>query len=123
MQEIPSPTPPALFNALYVLAIAVAGVLGSLITSFINRKKVRPEISVLEAGAEKTRAEARKLDGETINLFCNRIDELVEINLELRKKIDLCEIRSRHHEAQERRMKALLMLHGIKYSEFDLPKT
>ena len=123
MQEIPSPTPPALFNALYVLAIAVAGVLGSLITSFINRKKVRPEISVLEAGAEKARAEARKLDGETINLFCNRIDELVEINLELRKKIDLCEIRSRHHEAQERRMKALLMLHGIKYSEFDLPKT
>jgi hypothetical protein len=122
MQEIPSATPTALLNALYVIAIGVAGVIGSLVTWFINRKKVRPEISALEAGAEKTRAEARKLDGETVDLFCDRIDELVQINLELRRQCELCEIRSRHHEGQQRRMLALMELHGIKYSELDNPK-
>jgi hypothetical protein len=126
MQDNPSASPHALLDALYVLAIGIAGAIGSLVTWFINRKKVRPEISILEAdaektraGAEKTRAEGRKLDAETINLFCMRIDDLVAINLKLSQKIDLCEIRSRHHEAQEKRMKALLDLHGIKYSEMD----
>jgi hypothetical protein len=122
MQETPTASSRALIDVLYLLAIGVAGGIGSLITWFLNRQKVKPEILILEASAEKTRAEARRLDGETVNLAWDRIDELTEINFELRKQLDLCEIRGRHHEAQERRMLAIMELHGIKYSELDKPR-
>jgi len=105
-----------------MIAIPLAGAAGALVTRFLNRKKVRPELSILEASAEKTRAEVRRLDGETIDLAYDRILELVEINRELSKQLDLCEIRGRHHEAQEKRMLAIMSLHGIKYSEYDEPK-
>lgn len=111
-----------LLDFLRILAIPLAGALGYLGSWFLNRKKIKPEVSVLEASAEKTRAEARKLDGETIRDAWERIDELILINFELRKQLDMCEIRSRHHEVQERRMLALMELHGIKYKEFDEPK-
>ena len=122
MQETPSSTPHALLDYLYMIAIPLAGAVGALVTRFLNRKKVRPELSILEASAEKTRAEVRRLDGETIDLAYDRILELVESNRELSKQLDLCEIRGRHHEAQEKRMLAIMSLHGIKYSEYDEPK-
>lgn len=122
MQENPQILPHTLLQVLYLLAIALAGGLGALIDRFINRKKITPEVAILEASAIKIRAEARKLDGETIDLAWDRIDDLTAINSELTKKLDLCEIRSRHHETQEKRMLALMELHGIKYKEYDDPK-
>lgn len=122
MQENPSASSHAILEALKILAIPLAGVLGALIAKLFEWNRRKPEISVIQASAEKTRAEARKLDAETVDLFCDRIDELVEINSELRKQLDLCEIRGRHHDNQQKRMLALMELHGIKYSEFDTPK-
>ena len=122
MQEHSPATPHALLDFLYVLAIPIAAGVGALVNRLLNRKRVRPELLILEASAEKTRAEVRKLDGETIDLAYDRILELVEINRELSKQLDLCEIRGRHHEAQEKRMLAIMSLHNIKYSEFDEPK-
>lgn len=122
MQENPSASSHAFLEALKILAIPIAGALGALIAKLFEWSRRKPEISAIHATAEKTRAEARKLDGETINLAYDRIDELTEINFELRKQLDLCEIRGRHHEEQEKRMLALMALHGIKYGEFDEPK-
>lgn len=126
MQENPSASSSALLEALKILAIPLAGALGALVARLFEWGRRKPEISVIQASAEKgradaekSRAETRRLDGETINLAYDRIDELTEINFDLRKQLDLCEIRGRHHDAQQKRMKALLDFHGIKYSEFD----
>lgn len=113
----------ALIDLLKVLAVPLAAGIGALGQWLFNRQKRQLEASVNEATAVKTRAEARKLDGETLNMAWDRIDELTAINSELRTKVDLCEIRSRHHETQQKKMKALLDLHGIKYSEFDEPRS
>jgi hypothetical protein len=121
MQDNPTASSHVL-ETLRSFATPIALVIGLLIGHFIKLLKVRPEVSNLEANAAKTRAEARKLDGETIDLAHERILELVEINSELRKQLDLCEIRGRHHEQQEKKMLALMNLHGIKYNEFDEPK-
>lgn len=120
----------ALLDLLKNLQAPIGAVLGALAHWLFNRWKQKPETSILEATAEKTRAEARKLDGETINLAHDRIDELVVVNFQLRqdclalqKKVDMAEIRDRFNDQQKRKMKALLDIHGIKYSEFDEPKS
>lgn len=120
----------ALLDLLKSLQAPIGAVLGALAHWLFNRWKQKPEASVLEATAEKTRAEARKLDGETIDRAHDRIDELVIVNyqlrkdcLELQKRVDMGEIRDRFNEEQRRKMKALLDVHGIKLSEFDEPKS
>lgn len=112
-----------LLDFLYALAIPIAGGIGVLVTWFLNRKKRIGEVQFNEAGIEKTRAEARHLHGETLNLAWERIDELQVVNSKLRMELDLCEIRGRFNEQQQKKLKALLDVHGIKYSEFDEPKT
>lgn len=120
----------ALLDLLKNLQAPIGAVVGALAHWLFNRWKQKPEASVLEATAEKTRAEARKLDSETINLAHDRIDELVVVNFQLRqdclalqKKVDLADLRDNFNAEQRKRMKALLDVHGIKYSEFDEPKS
>jgi len=119
----------ALLDLLKSLQVPIGAVVGALVHWLISRWKRKPELSILEANAEKTRAEARKLDGETIDLAHDRIDELVIVNYQLRKEnlalqrdVDLAAIRDRFNEEQRRKMKALLDVHGIKLSDFDEPK-
>jgi len=130
MQEHSSSTSQVLVDLLKVLAIPVAGALGYLGSWFQNRKKIRPEIKILDANAAKTEAEARKLDGETVDRAYDRIDELVIVNFQLRqdclalqRQVDMAEIRDRFNEEQKRKMKALLDIHGVKYNEFDEPQS
>lgn len=130
MQEHSPSASQLLVDVLKVLAVPLAAALGYLGSWFHNRKKLKPEVSILEANAEKTRAEARRLDSETIDLAHDRIDELVVVNfqlrqdcLELQKKVDMAEIRDRFNDQQKRKLKALLDIHSIKYSEFDEPKS
>jgi hypothetical protein len=129
MQEQSSSASQVLLDFLKILAVPVAGGVGYLFSWFQNRKKLKPELSILEANAEKTRAETRRLDAETIDLAHDRIDELTIINYKLReeclalqRKVDMSEIRDRFNDGQRRKLKALLDLHNIKYSEFDEPK-
>src|SRR5688572_21098043 len=119
----------ALLDLLKSLQVPIGAVVGALVHWLISRWKRKPELSILEANAEKTRAEAKKLDGETLDLAYDRIDELVIVNYQLRKEnlalqrdVDLAAIRDRFNEEQRRKMKALLDVHDIKYSEFDEPK-
>lgn len=130
MQGNSSSASQVLLDFLKVLAVPLAGGVGYLLSWFRNRERQKPEISILEANAAKTEAEARKLDGETVDRAYDRIDELVIVNFQLRqdclaqqKKLDMAEIRDRFNEEQRRKMKALLDIHGIKYNEFDEPKS
>jgi hypothetical protein len=130
MQEHSSSTSQVLLDLLKVIAIPVAGALGYLGSWWQNRKKLKPELLVLDANAAKTRAEANKISGEALDLAYERIDELVVVNfqlrqdcLELQRKYDMAEIRDRFNDQQKRKMKALLDVHNIKYSEFDEPKS
>lgn len=130
MQEHSSSASQVVLDFLKILAIPIAGGIGYLFSWFRNRGRHKPELSILEATAVKTRAEARKLDAETIDLAHDRIDELLVINYKLReecfdlqKQVDMAKIRDGFNDGQRRKMKALLDVHGIKYSEFDDPKS
>jgi hypothetical protein len=128
MQEHSSSTSQLLLEFLKNLQAPIGAALGVLGHWLFNRWKQKPEIKILDANAAKTEAEARKLDGETVDRAYDRIDELVVVNFQLRqdclalqRKVDMGEIRDRFNEEQRRKMKALLDIHGIKYNEFDDP--
>jgi hypothetical protein len=130
MQEHSSSTSQVLLDVLKVLAVPFLAASGYFAAWIQNRKKLKPELKILDANAAKTEAEARKLDGETVDRAYDRIDELVMVNYQLRqdclalqRKVDMSEIRDRFNDGQRRKMKALLDIHGIKYSEFDEPKS
>lgn len=129
MQEQSSSASQVLLEFLKNLQGPIGAALGVLGHWLFNRWKQKPELSILEASAGKTEAETRKLDGETIDRAYDRIDELVEVNYQLRqdclalqRKVDMADIRDKFNDGQRRKMKALLDLHGIKYGEFDEPK-
>src|SRR5688500_9294318 len=124
MQDHSTSASQVLLDFLKVLAIPIATGAGYLLSWLQNRKKLKPELSILGANAGKTEAETRKLDGETIDRAYDRIDELVDVNYQLRqdclalqKKVDMGDIRDRFNEEQRKKLKALLDVHGIKYSE------
>jgi hypothetical protein len=128
MQEHSSSTSQVLLDILKVLAVPLAAAGGYFSSWVQNRKRLKPELKILDANAAKTEAEARKLDGETVDRAYDRIDELVKVNyqlrqdcLDLQKKVDLADLRDNFNAEQRKKMKALLDIHGIKYSEFDAP--
>lgn len=130
MQEQSTSTSQLLLDFLKILAIPLAGAIGYLGSWLQNRKKLSSEISFNEANAEKTRAEARKIDGETIDRAHDRIDELVLVNyrlrqdcLELQKKLDMAELRERVYDEGRRKTKALLDLQETSDSELDGPQS
>ena len=87
MQQTPPSSLTGLEYAVISIAVTLAGGIGAFLTWIINRRKLKPEISVIDATAEKTRAEARKLDGDTIHLAWQRIDELFAISENQRSQI------------------------------------
>lgn len=120
----------ALLDLLKSLQAPIGAVLGALAQWLFTRWKQKPEAAILVANAEKTRAEARRIDGEILDRAHDRIDELAAVNYQLRqdclalqKKVDMGDIRDKFNEGQRKKMKALLDVHGIKYSEFDEPQS
>lgn len=77
MQIPPSSSSGAVEQTILELAKFLAsGLVGSLLTYLNLRKKLKPEIQVIEATAAKTYAEARHLNGETLKDAYDRIEEL-----------------------------------------------
>lgn len=111
MQGTPPPAHTALYDALEWIAIPLASVIGAVLTWITLRKKIKPEIAVLSADAEKKRAEARQLDGSTVQLAWDRIDELQGIidGLRTAQIIQSTEAqrKDRKIEDQENRIKLL----------------
>jgi hypothetical protein len=102
------------------------GGLGGFLTWLIMRKKVKPEIRVIEATAEKTLAEARKIDGETLGDAYDRIKELHVIGDQQRVQISrlqlMCDKQNMELEFQESELKWLkgvLDAAQVKLSDYD----
>jgi hypothetical protein len=130
MQEHSSSTSQVLLDVLKILAVPLAAIGGYLGSWLQNRKKLQPELRILDANAAKTEAEARKTDGETLDRAYDRIDELVLVNyqlrkdcLELQKKLDIAEMREKLYDEGRRNTKALLDLQETKDTEIKPPST
>lgn len=124
----------------HLVYLALAAFLGyffkkghNWLTVWLNRKKPEAEIHLTEAGAEKTRAEARKIHAEADIQF-NAIVERLHIRLEemaatavkireerdeykLRNELQQIELKMR--DDQIKKIKGVLDLKGIRLSDFD----
>lgn len=102
------------------------GGLGGFLTWLVMRKKVKPEIRVIEATAEKTLAEARKLDGETLADAYDRIQELyiiadqqrVQVS-RLQLKCDKQDMELEFQESEIKWLKGVLDAAQVKLSDYD----
>lgn len=88
MQSVPQEPLSTSQHLLYLLATLIAGGLGAFLTWVINRQKVPVEITAIHASTEKTLAEARHLDGVTLQSAYKRIDDLHCIVDELREDLE-----------------------------------
>lgn len=144
MQEA-SPIPHSLVGQIiYAVTLLLSGTtVGGLIIHLLNRRRLNTES---EAQAAKAKAEARKLDSETINQAYDRIEELHEIIDQLRAKqeTDRLEIlrlsqveyisAQQHSQLEQQRielgladqqikkMKGFLDAKGLKLSDLDEPR-
>lgn len=145
MQETNTIPHSALGQMLYTLVVLLSGGAGgSLILHLLNRRRINSESA---AQAEKTKAEARHLDSETVNRAYDRIEELHTIIDELRaekekdrlellrmshleyiseqqkRQLELQEIDLKLANEQMKRLKGFIDSKGLKPSELDEPKS
>lgn len=143
MQETQIPHS-AIGSLAYTIAMLLSGGAGGgLLLHFLNRRRQNLES---EANAAKAKAEARKLDSETIDRAYDRIEELHGIIDELRaqqekdrlemlrlSQVEYVSSQQRSQlerqmieldlaDKQIKRMKGILDARGIKLSDFDEPK-
>lgn len=91
--QTPHPSSTGLEQTVLELAKLIAsGLAGSLLTWLNLRKKLKPEIQVIEATAAKAYAEARHLNGETLGNAYERIEELYIIADQQRIQISRLQI-------------------------------
>lgn len=130
MQE--ATTSPSWLHFAYALIAAFlsGGGIYKLYNIWLNRKKPAAEVGESEARIEKTRAEARRIHVESDSEISNavtrmtvRISEIQEKAMsereELFDELEKKRIELGLADLQLRKMKALLDIHGIRYSEFD----
>ena len=105
--------------------IGSGGIVGFL-TWLTMRRKLKPEIRVIEATAAKTYAEARHIDGETLGDAYNRIEELYIIADAQRTQISRLQLDSdkkgmelEFQEIEIKWLKGVLDAAGVKLSDYD----
>lgn len=74
-------------TAIELAKLIASGIVGAFLWWLKDRKKLKPEIQVIEATAAKTYAEARHLNGETLKDAYDRIEELYIIGDSQRTQI------------------------------------
>lgn len=79
MQINPSSSGAVEQTILELAKIVAGGIVGAFLQWLNLRKKLKPEIQVIEATAAKTYAEARHLNGESLQDAYDRIEELYVI--------------------------------------------
>lgn len=127
MQIQPSSSSGAIEQTILELARVLAGgLIGSILTWLNLRKKLKPEIQVIEATAAKTYAEARHLNGETLKDAYDRIEELFIIadsqrtqisRLQLDNDKQAMELQFQEHEIKW--LKGVLDAAEVKLSDYD----
>lgn len=126
MQQESSSTAWNLYWLIGTIATSIGLAAGSLLTWFVKRRKVEPEIDAIHATSEKTRAEARRLDAETIAQAYDRIDELWSVCESQRLKIgelsmsnDKRAIEMEMLDYEVQWMSAVLKAANVKLSDYD----
>lgn len=123
MQEISSAIPSWIVQVLRDLAIFIGGGgIVKLITLWQNRRKPQVEISAITIKSQATA-------GDSLGRMIDRLDRSVAQNERLRserddlqEKCDKRDMELEFNERQMKRLKGLLDMHGIKYSEMDEPR-
>lgn len=125
--QIPSPSSDTVQQTILELARVLAGgLVGGILTWLNLRKKLKPEIQVIEATAAKTYAEARHLNGETLKDAYDRIEELFVIadaqrtqisRLQLDNDKQSMELQFQEHEIKW--LKGVLDAANVKLSDYD----
>jgi len=102
-----------------------SGIVGSFLTWLNLRKKLKPEIQVIEATAAKTYAEARHLNGETLKDAYARIEELYVIAdsqrtqiARLQRENDKMSLREEFLEEELEWMRSVIKAAGVKLENF-----
>lgn len=105
--------------------VVASGALGSILTWLNLRKKLKPEIQVIEATATKTYAEARHLNGETLGNAYERIEELYVIAdsqrtqiARLQREYDRAVMNEEFLEEELQWMKSILNVEKIKIEKY-----
>lgn len=103
-----------------------SGGIGAFLTWLNLRKKLKPEIQVIEATAAKTYAEARHLNGETLGSAYERIEELYIIADQQRTQISRLQLDNdkktmelEFQETELKWLKGVLDAAGVKLSDYD----
>ena len=124
MQIQPSSSDAVQQTILELARVLAGGLIGSVLTWLHQRGKLKPEITVIEATAAKTFAEARHLNGETLQDAYTRIEELFVIADQQRVQISRVQLAfdksSRNEEFLEEELQWLNNV--IKAAGVDLAK-
>src|SRR5688572_10404194 len=113
-------------TALELAKALASGIIGSLLMWLNLRKKLKPEIQVIEATAAKTYAEARHLNGETLGDAYDRIEELYVIADNQRTQISRLQLDNdkqamelQFQESELKWLKGVLDAAEVKLSDYD----
>lgn len=114
-------------QALQSVALFLAGgTLYRIIALYLNRKKPKAEIHETEARATAITIRSSSNAGDAVIRMMDRLEETQEKidnirddSYDLKLRFDLQVIELRHRENEIKKLRALLVLHGIKYSEAD----
>lgn len=100
MQAPQPPTSSSVLNyAIYAVAVILSGTgIGSIIKLLVDWRKPKAEVESIHATAEKTRAEARQLDGSTIDRAYERINDLYKVIDALNDELNAERARTIHYE-------------------------
>lgn len=84
-------------------------------------REIQAVIQKAEERREEWLAKEDQLRGQILH-WRNKAEELDGELIDSREANGLINIRLKHHEKQEKKLKALLDYHGISYAELDTPK-
>jgi len=126
MQILPTSSGTVEQTILELAKFIASGIVGSFLTWLNLRKKLKPEIQVIEATAAKTYAEARHLNGETLANAYERIEELYVIADSQRTQISRLQFANdkqmmelQFQESELKWLKGVLDAAQVKLSDYD----
>lgn len=124
-----SAMPHWVFQVLQNLAwCGAGGVIVKLITLWQNRQKPIVEVKKTEAETTEITIRSHATAGDSLTRMMDRLEKAVASNENLRsqrddlqEKCDKRDMELEFNERQMRKLKGLLDIHGIKFSEMDEP--
>jgi len=131
MQDSQAAFPHWAFQVLQTLAtLGAGGVIVRLIDLYQNRRKPIVEVKKTEAEATEITIRSHSTASDSMMRMMDRLEVALNTNDrlrserdDLREQTDLQKMELESYERQMRRMKAIMDLKGIKFSDYDPPRT